>query len=81
MTIELMAAASSSWASRLRLAWDWFRQVSGDAAYENYLRCARRDSFAGAPGGADSGPAPRLSRAEFYLDLLERRYSSASRCC
>ncbi|HEY4710142.1 MAG TPA: YbdD/YjiX family protein [Candidatus Acidoferrales bacterium] len=55
----------------LRGGWVWLRQVSGDAAYDNYLRSTARQ--------ADSGPP--LSRAEFYLDLLRRRYSSVSRCC
>ncbi len=59
-------------------AWSWMRQVSGDAAYENYLRCARRQAISGAAG--NSAPA-LLSPAEFYLDALRRRYSSVSRCC
>ena len=58
-------------------AWSWLRQVSGDAAYENYLRCARRQT----PCGAAAGAAPVLSPAEFYLDALRRRYSGVSRCC
>ncbi|HKV05220.1 MAG TPA: CstA-like transporter-associated (seleno)protein [Candidatus Acidoferrales bacterium] len=64
-------------ASLLRLAWSWLRQVSGDAEYENYLRCARRRLSAAT---AAVGSAP-LSRAEFYLDSLRRRYSTVSRCC
>jgi uncharacterized short protein YbdD (DUF466 family) len=61
----------------LRGAWSWVRQVSGDAAYENYLRCITRHSDI----GASAAPAPLLSRAEFYLDSLRRRYSTVSRCC
>jgi uncharacterized short protein YbdD (DUF466 family) len=57
-------------------AWSWLRQVSGDAAYENYLRCNSKHA---APGA--SAPALPLSRAEFYLDSLRRRYSTVSRCC
>jgi hypothetical protein len=59
-------------------AWSWLRQVSGDAAYENYLRCARRHALSGTAEG--SAPV-LLSPAEFYLDALRRRYSSVSRCC
>ena len=59
----------NSVSSRLRALGWWFRQVLGDAAYENYLRSAR--------GGA----LPLLSREEFFLDLLRRRYSTISRCC
>ena len=53
------------------------RQIFGDAAYENYLRsaCANSES---APGGTASAP---LSREDFYLDSLRRRYSRVSRCC
>jgi uncharacterized short protein YbdD (DUF466 family) len=53
---------------RLQRAWNWLRQVSGDAAYENYLR---------SPGRS----ASPLTRDQFYLDSVRRRYSSVSRCC
>ena len=63
-----------------RGAWIWLRQVTGDAAYENYLRSMRRahacDSCVPAPAGSEP-----LSRADFYLDSLRRRYSTVSRCC
>jgi uncharacterized short protein YbdD (DUF466 family) len=61
----------------LRHAWSWLRQVSGDAAYENYLRCNTKHSDI----GASAAHMPLLSRGEFYLDSLRRRYSSVSRCC
>lgn len=50
----------------LRALWRWLRAVSGDSAYEAYLRRA--------------GPVP-LSREAFYLEALHRRYSSINRCC
>jgi len=59
-------------------AWSWLRQVSGDAAYENYIRCARRQALSGA---AERSSPVLLSPAEFYVDALRRRYSSISRCC
>lgn len=63
-----------SGAQRLgRALWSWLRQVSGDAAYENYLRWAR-------PRCGESGMRA-LSREEFYLDVLRRRYTGVSRCC
>jgi uncharacterized short protein YbdD (DUF466 family) len=43
------------------------REWSGDAAYETYLARARE--------------TPPLSREEFYLDSLRRRYRQPSRCC
>jgi len=51
----------------LRTAWRLLREWSGDAAYDRYLAAA--------------GPGPHLSRKAFYLDTLERRYRSPSRCC
>ena len=61
----------------LKLARFWWsvRQVFGDSAYEQYLMSTqRRPDCAGTP------TAP-LSREEFYLDSLRRRYSRISRCC
>ena len=55
--------------------WSWLRQVTGDAAYENYLRAIQRDA---APAAAANAP---FSSQEFYLDALRRRYSTISRCC
>ncbi len=52
----------------LRTAWWWLREVSGDAAYENYLRRITDRSEV-------------LSGEEFYLEGLERRYACVSRCC
>jgi hypothetical protein len=68
-----------------RAVWWWLRQVMGDAAYENYLRSAGRRNGAHDAGKASckslGEPAPLLTREEFYLDALRRRYSRASRCC
>jgi hypothetical protein len=69
--------------------WSWIRQVSGDAAYDNYLRSTRRiadaarvDSCAITIGRSTHATSARpLTRAEFYLDALRRRYSTISRCC
>lgn len=58
--------------------WSWLRQVSGDAAYENYLGSIRRLGL--CPSGASPAPKP-LSAEEFYLDALRRHYSSINRCC
>jgi Selenoprotein, putative len=46
--------------------WGFVRAVSGDAAYDIYLRRA---------------PRHPMSRQAFYLDALERRYSRIDRCC
>jgi len=54
---------------RLRALWRALRALSGDSAYETYL------AHVGTAGG------PVLTREEFYLDSLRRRYSRISRCC
>ena len=74
-----------------RNAWLWLRQVTGDAAYENYLRSNRRALQAAValadpcPGRAShltpAASAQPLTREQFYLDALRRRYSTISRCC
>ena len=77
-----------------RTAWVWIRQVSGDAAYENYLRSTRRVARTGEEvARVDSRTmqagccstratsAQPLTREEFYLQALRRRYSTVSRCC
>jgi hypothetical protein len=53
--------------SLLAAAWRALRVWSGDAAYEIYA--------------ARAGGAPPLSREDFYLDALQRRYRNPSRCC
>jgi uncharacterized short protein YbdD (DUF466 family) len=60
----------------LRKAWQWLREVTGDAAYGNYLRhCAANEA------GASSSADKRMTRAEFYTDALRRKYSTINRCC
>lgn len=54
-----------------RTLWRGLREWSGDASYERYLECLNRK----VPG------APALSREEFYLDQLRKRYARVSRCC
>ena len=56
--------------------WRWLREVSGDAAYESYVRSHKR-SCSRAPSQVQR----LLTREQFYLDALRRRYSGVSRCC
>jgi uncharacterized short protein YbdD (DUF466 family) len=60
---------------RARQIWWALRQIFGDAAYEKYLESVRRNSV---QSGKIAAP---LSRDQFYLDSLQRRYSKISRCC
>ncbi len=50
-------------------AWQWLRQVSGDAAYENYIRSTSQQLHR------------PLSREAFYCESLERKYARINRCC
>jgi uncharacterized short protein YbdD (DUF466 family) len=60
--------------SALRKAWRYLREVTGDAAYENYLKyCATKESNSNQP--------ERMSPTEFYKDALKRKYSTINRCC
>jgi uncharacterized short protein YbdD (DUF466 family) len=52
----------------LRQCWRGLRDWCGDSAYERYLRATRKSP-------------PLLSRREFYVEQLNRRYSRPSRCC
>jgi len=74
-----------------RNIWSWIRQVSGDSAYENYLlstrRVARAEMVRAGSCTMEAGcsthvtSALPLTREEFYLHALRRRYSTVSRCC
>jgi hypothetical protein len=57
-------------AAGLRAVWNGVREWSGDAAYEIYLRSEER-----------RGCRATLSREEFYVEQLKRKYSRVSRCC
>ena len=57
--------------------WWGVRQASGDAAYEVYLR----GRSASGQACADRAERSPLSRREFDLESLRRRYSGISRCC
>jgi uncharacterized short protein YbdD (DUF466 family) len=58
-----------------RQIWWVLRQIFGDAAYENYLRSVQRN------WAQDANVSAPLSRDEFYLDSLQRKYSKINRCC
>jgi uncharacterized short protein YbdD (DUF466 family) len=51
--------------------WRGIREWCGDAAYERYLKSLSGKACARAA----------LSREQFYLDQLQKRYSRISRCC
>ena len=53
--------------------WWWFRQITGDAAYENYLAHRR--------ASPQERGKPAMTRDQFYADSLRRKYSTINRCC
>ena len=65
--------------SKLKIAvasfWHGFRQATGDAAYESYLRSKARNH------SHDCAATAPLSQRDFYLDSLRRKYSTINRCC
>jgi uncharacterized short protein YbdD (DUF466 family) len=50
--------------------WQGVREWCGDAAYERYVRSAKR-----------CGSEPILSAAEFYVEQMDRKFSRPNRCC
>jgi uncharacterized short protein YbdD (DUF466 family) len=55
----------------LRRIWRGIREWCGDAAYERYIRSRAKHSCGAA----------LLTREEFYLSQLQKKYSRVSRCC
>ena len=56
---------------KLRSFWRGLRDWCGDSAYERYLRAAKQNS----------GTREVLTKEQFYVDQLDRRYSRTNRCC
>lgn len=77
MKICRMKIGPLPWQTTLARLWQSLREVTGDAAYESYVRSRRRCRADAAAGKEQK----ILSREEFYLDALRRRYSGVSRCC
>jgi uncharacterized short protein YbdD (DUF466 family) len=50
--------------------WQGLREWCGDAAYEKYVGCAAR-----------TGQKYVLSRGQFYVEQLNKKYSRPNRCC
>jgi len=55
----------------LRRIWHGVREWCGDAAYERYLMSRAKHSRA----------STLLTREEFYLSQLQKKYSRVSSCC
>jgi len=71
MAMAMIGTARKRVARAAALAWRGIREWCGDAAYERYLK-----SHAKHLCGVTA-----LSREQFYLEQLHKRYSRVSRCC
>ncbi|MDZ7737392.1 MAG: YbdD/YjiX family protein [Gammaproteobacteria bacterium] len=58
---------------RARNLWQGLLTLTGDDAYQRYLRHWRQEH-------ADSGERP-MSRREFYLAEQQRKWNKPNRCC
>jgi uncharacterized short protein YbdD (DUF466 family) len=65
------ATAAASAVEKVLCLWGLMRRLSGDDAYERYLR---------HHAAAHPGEAP-LSRKEFFRREQERKWSGVRRCC
>jgi len=66
------SARSKTRAHRFALrVWRGIREWCGDAAYERYAQSCAKSSRA----------SPIMTREEFYLSQLQKKYSRVSRCC
>jgi uncharacterized short protein YbdD (DUF466 family) len=57
---------------KLRSFWRGLRDWCGDSAYERYLRASATKMAASRDV---------LTKEQFYVEQLNRRYSRPSRCC
>lgn len=59
--------------SKIKLFWRGIRQLSGDDAYERYLKHY-------AEHHQDDGNAP-LSKADFFRQWQDEKWQGVKRCC
>lgn len=66
----------------LRTSWQFIRRLSGDDAYEEYLRRrAGRGACCGHQEAVDEASSAPLSRSEFYRRRQAEQWSGIKRCC
>jgi len=71
MQVKMTGLLDRSWKVVARV-WTGIREWCGDAAYERYLKAHAKHGC---------GAAVLMSREEFYVEQLQKRYSRVSRCC
>lgn len=66
----------------LRTSWQFIRRLSGDDAYEQYLRRrTERGACCGHQEAVDEATSAPLSRSEFYRRRQAEQWNSIKRCC
>jgi uncharacterized short protein YbdD (DUF466 family) len=70
MTIQ-SRNASYVWSAIVPRIWRGIREWCGDAAYDRYLQSQAKHFCRQAA----------MTREEFYLSQLQKKYSRVSRCC
>jgi uncharacterized short protein YbdD (DUF466 family) len=70
-----MKGRGGNWLARLwsvaARVWLGIREWCGDAAYDRYLKSQKRTT----------STVMLLTREQFYVEQLQKRYSRVSRCC
>lgn len=63
---------------KLKTIWKGLRRLSGDDAYEQYLKHYEEHHASSAEYGGDALP---LSKAEFFKQWQEQKWNGVKRCC
>ncbi len=61
--------------TNIKVVWNNIRRLSGDDAYEQYLK-----HYAGAHAGNADAPEP-LSREAFFKEWQDKKWKGVKRCC
>lgn len=63
--------------AKLKTAWSWVRHLSGDDAYDRYLKHYQEHHRV----GDEQGGAGPLSKAEFFKQWQDQKWNGIKRCC
>ena len=66
--------------NRLKTLWQMIRRLSGDDAYEQYLR-HYAEHHQGDDAVANQTDEPMLSREEFFKQWQDKKWKGVKRCC
>ena len=64
----------------IHTGWAMFRQLSGDDAYERYLKYHAQHAAHGYGCMSGQGDAP-LSKKEFFKQWQDHKWHGVNRCC